>query len=72
MKININANVNIEVNDNLLNNYLNNSKITLKEFNEQLKLGIYELIYDEIADLFINKEIEIKVYFEKDDENNNE
>ena len=40
MKININANVNIEVNDNLLNNYLNNSKITLKEFNEQLKLGM--------------------------------
>ena len=66
MKININANVNIEADDNLLNDYLNKNKITLREYNEQLKLGMYELIDDEIDDQFTNKEIEVKVYFEKE------
>ena len=69
MKININANVNIEVDDNLLNDHLNKNKITLKEFNEQLKLEMYELIDDEIDEQFTNKDIEVKVYFEKDDDN---
>ena len=58
--------INIEADDNLLNDYLNKNKITLREYNEQLKLGMYELIDDEIDDQFTNKEIEVKVYFEKE------
>lgn len=67
MKINIGININSKVDDTLLDNYLINENITLQEYKESIEQTVFEMIDDEIGEEFVNKTIDVKVYFEKEE-----
>lgn len=67
MKISISVNVNCEVEDTLVDNYLIKENITLQEHKDSLEKTVYEMFNDEMGEEFENKNIEVKVYFEKED-----